>query len=919
MPSLFLQDGQKYPYAVLRQQDEFGFVEYDLIAPSRRFFSSLDPIPPAVEIGVDGRRLRSLATPTELLTLPLLEGDNWPAHTRRTVARLFAWFLVCEDPQRRLEAREVQTLAHQASLIRHVLDSPTLTRVLIADEVGLGKTIEAGLIVSELIEKQPGLRVLYFSPARLVSNVYKEFTRLGLHFRRWTASDDADANLQDERIIASIHKAAYEANAERVVEAPSWDILIVDECHHLSSYGPDAGKPVRQYSLIQKLIDKHPGGRVLLMSGTPHQGNPDRFKNLLRLLRAPGEPDSALAGRVIYRTKEDVLGWHNEPLFPLREVNEPKIIPLIPEYENWLEQIYRFYVPDEQSAVDSSKSARRRAAGWRCAQALQWAASSVQAGLGYLVRQAVRLDWDLQHAELQAAIAAIRPYRLGPADEPPATLFARISKEVVRQTQSQDIDDIEDSEEDSHWSADPEQLSALLRHGVKLLAQVADSKWEFIWNEILSEAGEDQVVLFAQPIETVTALSNFLLRRTGKRPALIIGGQTDTDREEEVKRFWDGKTQFLVSSRAGSEGINLQCAHRLVHVDVPWNPMEMEQRVGRIHRFGSQMTITVDTVVLERSREERAYAVAYEKLRNIARSLTKGQERFEELFARVMSLIPPAELQEVMAQAAVGPLSSDDCDRIAALVETGYFNWRNFHDQFHAEQKLRVPDPGQATWNDLENFVKQYVKCRSVPGFSALRFERRDKKQIESVLEEIPVLELPDGSLVCCADVGGRPIVGPNGIAVRPAGLNVPLIAAALRTAAFADEPTGVAHLRWSETAPKSAGIPYGTVGLFGIARVAVRRDAGSGWVEQKNELHLWLVQKTGIPSEIVGENLGKVVRSILAASVRARVDLDPALVAQMCALESDLIDQYRRRTEIDVTTGMRYAVFPLCSIIISD
>ena len=286
-----------------------------------------------------------------------------------------------------------------------------MTRVLIADEVGLGKTIEAGLIVSELLEKQPGLRVLYFAPARLVGNVYKEFTRLGLHFRRWTASDDADANLQDERIIASIHKAAYGANAERVVEAPSWDVLIVDECHHLSNYGPDANKPVRQYSLVQQLIDKRPDGRVLLMSGTPHQGNPDRFKNPLRLLRAPGEPDSALAGRVIYR-KEDVLGWHNEPLFPLREVNAPKIIPLIPDYENWLEEIYHFYIPDEPLAADGSKSARRRAAGWRCAQALQWAASSVQAGLRYLVRQAVRLGWDLSHPELQAAIAAIRPYRL---------------------------------------------------------------------------------------------------------------------------------------------------------------------------------------------------------------------------------------------------------------------------------------------------------------------------------------------------------------------------------------------------------------------------------------------------------------------------------------------------------------------------
>jgi superfamily II DNA or RNA helicase len=918
-PSLFSQRGQPYPFAVLRQQDELGFREYDIVAPPRRFFSGLDRIPTTVEIGFDGRRLQPIASPADLLTAKLPEGDNWPAHTRRTIARLFAWFLVSEDPQRRLEAREVETLAHQASLVRHIIDSPALMRVLIADEVGLGKTVEAGLIVAELLEKQPALRVLYLAPARLVSNVHKEFARLGLYFRRWTASGDTDANLQDERIIASIHKAAYEANAERVIGAPSWDVLIVDECHHLSSYGSDAGKPVRQYSLVQKLIEKRPDGRVLLMSGTPNQGNPDRFNNLLRLLRAPGESDESLEGRVIYRTKEDVLGWQNEPLFPLREVNPPKIIPLIPEYEQWLEKIYHFYVPDEPRSWETSKSAKRRAAGWRCAQALQWAASSVQAGLGYLVRQAVRLKWDLKHPELTAAITAIRPYRLGTPEEAPPALFERIVKEVARQKQSEDIDDIDDQEDENDWSADQEQLGTLLKQGVQLHARVADSKWEFIWNEILSKAPDDQFVLFAQPIETVTALSNFLARKTDNEPGLIVGGQTDVEREAQVKRFWAGETRFMVSSRAGSEGINLQCAHRLVHVDVPWNPMEMEQRVGRVHRFGSRMTIVVDTVVLERTREERAYAVAYEKLRNIAKSLTKGQERFEELFSRVMSLIPPTELQEIMAQAAVGPLSPDDSNRIATLVEAGYKNWRSFHEKFHAEQKLRVPDPGLASWDDLEKFIRQYVKGKRVPGFSALRFERRNKRQIESVLDEIPVLQLPDGSLVCCADIGGRQILGPLDGPVRPAGLNTPLVAAALRSAAFPEEPSGVAHIRWAEGTTKPAGIPGNTVGIVGIARVAVRREGGTGWVENKNELYLWIVAKDESPREIFGEHLGEIVRAVLMGSVRTKIDLDPELAARISAVELGLLDQYRRRTEADVDAGIRYAVFPLCAILVSD
>jgi len=282
-----------------------------------------------------------------------------------------------------------------------------------------------------------------------------------------------------------------------------------------------------------------------------------------------------------------------------------------------------------------------------------------------------------------------------------------------------------------------------------------------------------------------------------------------------------------------------------------------------------------------------------------------------------MSLIPPTELQEIMAQAAVGDLSSDDSNRIASLVEAGYVNWKSFHEKFHAEHKLRIPDPGLASWDDLEKFIRQYVKGKPVQGFSTLRFERRNKRQIESVLDEIPVFQLPDGTLVCCGDVGGRQIVGPHAGSVRPAGLNTPLIAAALRDAAFSEEPTGVAHIRW--TGPKPVGIPNGTVGIVGIARIAVRREGGTGWIENKNEFHLWIVSKDDASAELLGERLGEAVRGILEASVRTKIDLDPELAALMSALESRLLDLYRQRTESDRDASIRYAVFPLCAIVVSD
>src|SRR5207249_11241368 len=138
-------------------------------------------------------------------------------------------------------------------------------------------------------------------PARLVSNVRREFERLKLNFRQWT-SEDGDARLTDPKVLASIHRAAHGPNFQKVVSTKPWDVLIVDECHHLSAWSPDGGDPTVAYRLVRDLIAKQPkDGRLILMSGTPHQGHEPRFENLIRLLQGKDEPEESLAGRVIYR------------------------------------------------------------------------------------------------------------------------------------------------------------------------------------------------------------------------------------------------------------------------------------------------------------------------------------------------------------------------------------------------------------------------------------------------------------------------------------------------------------------------------------------------------------------------------------------------------------------------------------------
>lgn len=912
---VFIREGSPYPSALLREHEEWGLRSLDLVNPPRRFWSDQQSVPPAVELGIDARRVEAVLSPAALLeSLPI--GDNWTALSRRSIGRLRAYFLIAEDPQRRLDAREVETLSHQVSLVRHILDSEQLGRVLIADEVGLGKTIEAGLLLKELFSQAPGLRVLYLAPAKLVSNVRREFDRLGLSFRQWTSAD-ADARLSDQRIIASIHRAVHGDNIKRVVSTAPWDVLIVDECHHLSAWSPAGGDPRERYRLVRDLIGKQElSARLILLSGTPHQGHSERFENLLSLLIRPGESPAAIKGRVIYRTKDDVRDWHDEPLFPRRQVNEPVVLDLGTQYRAWIEAIHEFYRPSDPMRLMSD--ARRRAAGWRCAQALQWAASSPHAGLGYLARQAIRAGWDIQNELLAEVLAALRPYRLGSSDEPVSELFDRMRNEILRQRRDDDVEDLEDDDGPDSGAEQLERqaLESLLAHGLELVLQSPDLKWQALHDRILRAAGREKVVLFAQPLETVTALARYLHRVTGEEPALIIGGQTDSERQRQIDSFRrNNGPQYIVCSRAGGEGINLQIARRLVHIDIPWNPMEMEQRVGRVHRFGSRQTVVVDTLVVRDSREADAYRIAREKLKRIAAMLVEP-ERFETVFARVMALVPPEELQGVLINSP--PFSTENQDQIAQLVQNGFKSWREFHDRFGKQQAaIRQQDPGLAEWDDVFEFVRDAKVGEIATGYVAQRF-RVLEGEVCGYEVSARVVTLDDSAALVVDDYGGAPVVSADGRSPSQGGVNHPVIAQAMRKAAFPELPTGGAHLRWPRDWTLPGETHTRTCGILFLLRQTVRTDAKSGWVEQGVQLLGYRLELNGDVAALTGVEKAHVIRGIFRATIRTKPDSNSEVLATLVRQQAELVATLRRPSEEELVVGVRHAVLPLFAAIIT-
>lgn len=768
----------------------YGYVQYNTAALPDRIHTGLDNAsrPPTVLLMEPELELTRIATPLEHL---LRGGDASMPAARAALTRLEALWLLIEDRHRLLDTAEIEPLAHQASLVEHVLATPELRRVLIADEVGLGKTIEAGLIIRRLIEATPAVRpkVLYLTEARLVDNVHEEFVRMGLDPRRWAAGLQ-EARLEpgnsDPLVLASMHRAVYQKeggvnNFDTLLRSGPWDVVIVDEAHHLTDWSGDGTDPAQRMKLVKKLIEKRlsPGGRVILLTGTPHQGHEGRFRSLLLLLSDSGKDQKQAEGRVIYRIKDDIRDWNGGPLFPIRKVNPPTLVTVGEDYQRWLEEISELL----------GSGGGSRAGAWRRAQALQWCASSPEAGLAYLVRMAIRGGATGQSLPaLRRAVAALRPYRGGAEDEPPEALERRIRDGL----------EVNEDLDDTGLPAQNRALSAALETGVELVRKDAfGEKLQHLF-QWMDEAPEEKFVIFAQPVETVYLLRQRLSLRYGAASAALIVGQQEPEmRRRELNRFRrDPAVRALVSSRSGGEGINLQISRRLVHFDVPWNPMEMEQRVGRVHRYGGLKTVIVETLVLKGSREQRVLDRCRGRLGMIVRDLRgPGGPEFESLFSRTMALIPIQEIEELMAGEGFGPLTPDEEQRLDELVRSGYDSWKKADAVFRARaREVQSIERGAVTEADFESFLVRCLGAVPVSGWRRRTLGPETPGEAPPIVErDTKILRIPDGSLGYIGIDGGVGMVGPAGAQEPPRrlGLNDRWVADNIRSRIGGGDPDG--------------------------------------------------------------------------------------------------------------------------------
>ena len=579
-----------------------------------------------------------------------------------------------------LTAAQIDLLPHQV-VLTHRIATASPRRFLIADEVGLGKTIETALVLRELASRGEMNRALMIVPAGLVNNWHRELNEVfNLDFEVFGSEGDvtdrkSNAFAKHDRLIASVDTLKRRSRVKRLLEAPPWDLVVFDEAHHLSAY--KNGSKVRKtenYKLAEAMRDH--ARDLLLLSATPHQGDHFRFWMLIQLLNPTlfSDPTDMVEERhrlnsVVYRrTKADACTPDGSSLFARRWVHTESFT--MSEGEQAFYNKLREYLQDGFDLAKKQGN-KGRALGFVMTIFQKIAASSFAAVRSTLRRRQLMLtiheailkdkalDIDGNRSLLDEARRLLHNELGLPDDQAGRGEVERVLADLkFRLIKTLDDDQLAlaaSSESSEAVTAEGEELAAtsvalsLPEERLRIAELLASfpTGQETKVNKLLRGLGalweqnpSEKVVIFATYLATVDLLSREIEATYPGQGVVVLRGGDHGAKVAAEKRFKrpDGP-KVLVCTAAGREGINLQFSRVLFNFDLPWNPMDLEQRIGRIHRYGQNDTAQVYNLVLSDTIEGTIFLLLTDKLVEIAKTLGKVDEHgnvTEDLKAQVL-------------------------------------------------------------------------------------------------------------------------------------------------------------------------------------------------------------------------------------------------------------------------------------------
>lgn len=638
------------------------------------------------------------------------------------------------DPYFTLSIARVDPLPHQLEAVYDYFLKLPRIRFLLADDPGAGKTIMAGLLIKELKIRGLIKRILIITPANLSFQWQREMKDKFREQFEVIRGDVLRANYgsnpwQDKnQVVTSVSWVSRIEDAKDSLLRSHWDLIIVDEAHKMSAYSAD--KKTLAYQLGESLREMT--DHYLLMTATPHKGDPDNFCLFLQLL------DKDVYGDV--RSLEEAMQRREAPFY-LRRVKEALVTFPDPETgkvsmlftkrsvqtrefqideDEWdfYDALTR-YVEDQSIKAAADDSARGRALGFTMAMLQRRFASSVYA---------VRRSLERMKEKREKILADPSAYRQEQITRKLPDDFEDLPEEEQQEIISQ-LEDVVASVDPIALREEIIQLGRLIELAHALEKREIESKLvklkEVLTDQKLFEDPKMKLLLFTEHKDTLDFLVGDgrdgrpfgKLREWGLSVTQIHGGMKIGDRDTPGTRIYAEREfrescQVLVATEAAGEGINLQFCWFMINYDIPWNPVRLEQRMGRIHRYGQEKDCLIFNFVSTNTREGRVLQKLFERIQRIEDDL--DPKRTGKIF-NVLGDVFPANLLERMLRDMYAHNLTEEVikNRIIEDVDTNRFR--------------------QITNSTLEGLAKRELNLSAIIGKSV---EAKERRLVPEVIED---------------------------------------------------------------------------------------------------------------------------------------------------------------------------------------
>ncbi|MEW6381839.1 MAG: DUF3883 domain-containing protein [bacterium] len=645
------------------------------------------------------------------------------------------------DPYFTLSIARVDPLPHQLEAVYDYFLKLPRIRFLLADDPGAGKTIMAGLLIKELKIRGLIKRTLIVTPANLSFQWQREmkdkFREQFEIIRGEILRANYGSNPWQERnqVITSVSWVSRIEDAKESLLRSHWDLIIVDEAHKMSAYSSD--KKTLAYQLGESL--SHMTDHYLLMTATPHKGDPKNFCLFLELLDNDVYGDvksleEAMKRReapfYLRRVKEALVTFPDpdtkqvKALFSKRKVQTTEFQICEKEWD-FYDNLTR-YVEDQSIKAAADDSARGRALGFTMAMLQRRFASSIYA---------VRRSLERMKAKREKILADPDGYR----------------KEQILKKVPDDFDDLPEDEqqeiitqlENVVASVDPPALKEEILQLAKLIDQAylleqreIESKLVKL-KEVITKQGifhdpKMKLLIFTEHKDTLDYLVGDgkdnrplgKLREWGLEVTQIHGGMKIGDRDTPGTRIYAERefreeSQIMVATEAAGEGINLQFCWFMINYDIPWNPVRLEQRMGRIHRYGQEKDCLIFNFVSTNTREGRVLHKLFERIKSIEDDL--DPKRTGKIFNVLGDVFPSNQLERMLRDMYAHNLTEEVIkDRIVEQVDIERFR--------------------RITHSTLEGLAKRELNLSAIVGKSA---EAKERRLVPEVIEDFFVQSGP--------------------------------------------------------------------------------------------------------------------------------------------------------------------------------